>query len=65
MEVTDPIWGNARVKLISGNKLSPTSMSAYPLAVALCIAYPTEEIEAGNSLTHNHEFVVIFGASWK
>lgn len=56
MEVTAPIWGNARVRLISGNKLSLTPMDTYPLAIALCITYPTEEVEAGNSFIHNHEF---------
>lgn len=56
MEVTAPIWGNARVRLISGNKLSLTLMDTYPLAIALCITYPTEEVEAGNSFIHNHEF---------
>lgn len=56
MEVTDPIWGNARLRLISGNKLSPTPMDTHPLAIASCIAYPTEEVEAGNSFIHNHEF---------
>lgn len=36
-------------------------MGTYPLVVALYISYPTEGVEAGNSLTHNHEFMAIFG----
>lgn len=56
MEVTDPTWGNARVRIIYGNKLSLTPKDTYPLVIALCITYPTEEVEAGNSFIHNHEF---------